>query len=478
LDPDNDLRQTYPVNTENIADSARSDGAELTGGRVSIRVSPNSYFVALLMGSFFSAFCFYLGSDLGGVALFIVSWILVPFFAMNDHILFDGRRLTRSGLIPNLWSWLHSSRRRLRVSDIEQIETQAIRTMKRGGNVYYRYRTAVRGKGIQIAFASGGDEYRRMIGELLPRVSENVLDNRSIELRDHFADPKETLMKAEFEHIPSNEFLKNEALRRYRPTERLTREASEDDHERADYLRILANELRLNGYLPQALEAFRRALVIRPHDAKLLFEFARCLQSFAGAEHDRRLERKAVAAMRLAERRAGDNGDVLTRLGEAYFQAGEWRRAGVVFQRAIESVGVGFRSARGLAEIALREGKLAHVIHHFSTANRLAETPSLRRWTRTEADYFSNLNSDDEYMEMEISRVQLLETLDRSKQTSLRIALFGFPAIFVGMLVEDALVANIGWAVSMIALLVWSGISVGIRTLSPRIPYELVESED
>jgi tetratricopeptide (TPR) repeat protein len=448
------------------------------GKPVSIRVSPSSYFVALLLGSFFSAFCFYLESDAAGVTLFILSWIFVPFFAMNDHVVFDGKRLSRSGIVPNFWAWVYGTRRRLKISDIEQIETQAIRALKRGGNVYYRYRTAVRGKGIQIAFASGGEEYRRMLGVILPRVAENVLDNRSIELRDHLADPKETIMKAEFEHIPSNDFLRHESAKQKRSSAHAPREASSGDGERAEYLRGLGNELRLNGFLPQALESFRRALVIRPQDGRILFEFARCLYSFAGTEHSHRLERKALAAMRLAERRAGDDGELLTRLGEAYFQAGEWRRAGVAFQKAIDQVGVGFRSARGLAEIALREGKIAHVIHHFSTANRLADTAALRRWTRGEAEYFSNLNSDDEYMELEISRVQMLETLERSKQTALRIAVFGFPAIFVGILIEESLIANVGWAVCMIALLVWSGLNVSVRMLSTRVPYEMLETDD
>ena len=66
--------------------------------------------------------------------------------------------------------------------------------------------------------------------------------------------------------------------------------------------------------------------------------------------------------------------------------------------------------------MALREGKIAHVIHHFSIANRLAETPSLRRWTQGETEYFSHLNSDDEYMELEISRVNMLETVESSKE--------------------------------------------------------------
>jgi tetratricopeptide (TPR) repeat protein len=320
-----------------------------------------------------------------------------------------------------------------------------------------------------------------MIKAILPRLSENVLDNRSIEIRDHLADPKETLMRAEFSRIPAADVLagimKNAGGKAGRAIQSDAVSGTPEE-EKADDLRSLANELRLSGYLLQALEAFRRALVLRPRDARLLFEFARCLHSFAGAERDPRLERRALAALRLSELRAEGDAELLVRLGEWYFQIGEWRRASRAFQNALERAGEGFRTARGLAEIALREGKIAHVIHHFSTAGRIAETPSLRRWSKSEADYFSHLHSDDEYMELEISRVNMLETIERSKKTAMRIAFLAFPAIMIGVLLDDSLIANIGWAVSCVSLLVWAGLIISTSLLSQRIPHELVEPEE
>jgi tetratricopeptide (TPR) repeat protein len=218
--------------------------------------------------------------------------------------------------------------------------------------------------------------------------------------------------------------------------------------------------------------------VLNPRDNWVLFELARCLQSFAGSERDSDMERRALALMRLAEKRAQNDGELLARLGESYFQFGEWERAGKVFQRALERVETSFRSVRGLAEIALREGKIAHVIHHFSTANRLAETPALRRWTRGEADYFSRLNTDDTYMEMEVSRINLLDTLERSKKTTLKITFLGFPAILIGVVIDESLVANLGWAVSAVSLLIWTGLIMSQRMLSGRIPLEMVPEED
>ncbi len=448
---------------------------------ISIRVSPHSYFSALLLGSFFSAFLFYLELDLPGVILFGISWILVPFFALNDRITFDGKRLVRTGHVPRVWSWFNSSRRRLRINDVEQVETQAVRTIKRGGNVVYRYRTVIRGKGLSIVVASGGDDYRNLVRSLFARLYDNVLDNRSIELRDHLADPRETLKKAEASRIPAAEVLEGTLRHISSRTPKHELTAGDVDlppDEKVEDLRDLANELRLSGHLLQALEAFRRVLLVRPADARLLFEFARCLHSFAGMTRDDKLERRALAALRLSERRAADDGDLLVRLGEWYFQIGEWGRAGTVFKNVIDRVGENFRTARGLAEIALQDGKIAHVIHHFSTANRIAETPSLRRWSKSEAEYFSHLNSDTEYMELEIGRVNMLETIERSKRSALRIACIGFPAILVGIIFEDSMVANIGWAVSCVGLLIWMGMILSTSLLGQRIPYEMMESED
>lgn len=474
------LSELDRTNIVNVKAAIGSDAVLDTAGPITIRVSPHSYFSALLLGTFFSALLFYLEMDLAGFILFGLSWILMPFFALNDRIVFEGKSLVRTGGLPRAWSWFNASRRRLKLTDIEQVETQAIRAIKRGGNVHYRYRTLVRGKGISIALASGGDDFRRMIKAILPRLADNVLDVRSIELRDHLAEPKETLMKAEFSRIPSADVLesafKNSAVRNRR--NKSDRNIAPGDDEKTEELQLLANELRLSGYLLQSLEAFRRALLMRPADARLLFEFARCLHSFGGLTRDPKLERKAIAALRLSERYAADDTDLLARLGECYFQIGEWQRAGTVFRKLVDGLGENFRAARGLAEMALREGKIAHVIHHFSTASRVAETPALRRWTQGETEYFSRLNADGEYMEMEIGRVNLLETFENSKKTALRIASIAFPAVVVGLLLDDNLIANIGWTVTAVSLLIWTGMIVSVRMLSHRLPYDLVESDD
>lgn len=470
------------LSTKTVAASELETSATISERIISIRVSPNSYFVVLFLTTFLTGFLVYLERDLIALALFVVSWLCFPILAWTDRIVFDGKRLTRTGFLPRFWAWTNSTNFRLKISDIEQVESQALRTLKRGGNVIYRYRTTIQGKNLKFAFASGGEDYRQMIHKIFPLLSHNTLDNRSIELRDYFSEPKETLRKAAFARIPSAEVLES-SLNEFQTADKHLRTNSKikdvggEELEKADYLHRLANELRLSGYLLQSLEAFRRALVLNPKDAWLIFDFANCLHSFAGAEKSEKLRKKSFAALRLAETRGKTDGDFLARLGESYFQYGDPQRAAAAFQKAIDTADASFRSVRGLAEIALREGKIAHVILHFATANRLAETRALRRWTKNENEYFSRLNSDEDYMELEISRVNLLESLENSKKTCLKIAFIGFPAIIIGLL-SDELITNIGWAISCVSLLIWVGLIVSQNLLSARVPIDFNNDEE
>ncbi len=472
-----DISSTKTAEVSEIKCSA----ADVSEPIISIRVSPNSYLIVLFLTTFSTGFLVYLEQDLIALFLFVVSWLLFPVLAWTDRVEFDGRKLTRTGFLPRFWAWVNSTKYRLKISDIEQVESQALRALKRGGNVFYRYRTSFQGKNLKFAIASGGEDYRRMIHKIFPLLPENALDNRSIELRDYLSEPKETLMKAAFAKIPSADVLES-SLNKIQTADKNLRIDSknkfigDEEMEKADYLHRLGNELRLSGYLLQSLEAFRRALVLNPKDAWLIFDFARCLHSFAGSEKSPKLRRKAFAALRLAGKRGSTDGEFLARLGESYFQYGDWQKASGTFQKASETVETSFRAVRGLAEIALREGKIAYVILHFATANRLAETPALRRWTRNENEYFSRLNSDEDYMEMEISRVNLLETLENSKKTCLKIAFFGFPAIVFGLLGED-LIANIGWTISCIALVIWVGLMLGQKLLSTRVPMDFADED-
>ncbi|MBA2333789.1 MAG: hypothetical protein H0V90_02515 [Blastocatellia bacterium] len=476
------MKHTAPTKISGISQTGTSvNPLHLLQKAVSIRVPLNSYLVAVFLGTFFSALAIYLEWNSLGYLLLGFFALFIPITALTDRLLFDGKRVYRTGILPKIWAYINKSRISLKISSVEQVETQATRMLKRGGKVHYRYKTTIRGKSVSFNFASGGEDYRNMIRTIFPMISENILDNRSIELRDYISEPKQTLINASLENIPPADVLENS----FRELQIKSRRENVSDagndgrsiEERVLGLRRLANELRLSGSLLQSLETFRRAALLKPADAWLLFDFARCLQSFAGSERNGKLERKAVAMMRLSEKRAGNDGDLLVRLGENYFQIGEWQRAGIVFQKAVEAVGETFRSVKGLAEIALREGKIAHVIHNFSHANRLAETPALRRWSKGEVEYFSRLNENDEYMEMEVSRVNLLDLLEGWKKNTLRIAFIGFPLIALGVIFEDNLLANAGWMVSSVSLMIWTAMILIGKMLSPRIPIELLEED-
>lgn len=473
-----------------MAHTARARATEVTAEKTStakiinklvdIRVSPNSYFVAVFLVSFLTAFLVYIERDIFALTLFAISWLTIPFLAWNDRIVFDGKHIFRTGFLPNLWATLSGKPRRLKVSQIEQIETQALRALKRGGNVFYRYRTSINGKGVRFAFASGGEDYRQMVGKLFKLVPEDVLDNRSLELRDYLKEPKETLMKAEFARIPSMEVLEDSLNEFTSPdrslrSKRLNEFIEDEEVEKADYLRSLANELRMCGNLLQALETFRRALLLNPKDGWLIFEYARCLHSYGSLERNRKLVRKANAALRLAESRANQDADLLARIGETYFQYGDWKRSGKAFYKTLSIAENSFRSLRGLAEIALREGKIAHVIHHFSSLSYFTKNSALKRWANGENEYFSRLNTDEEYMEAELTRISWLESIERKKRGILRFSLLTLVIVLFGVLFNET-VANIGWTAAFVSITIWIGLVLSQGLLSERCP--IIEAED
>ena len=442
--------------------------------RISVRVLPLNYLVALLLASFLAAFFLYLEADIYAYSLLAIAWIAVPLLILQDRVLFDGRRIYRTGWIPLLWARLTATRDRIKISDVEHVQTSVLRTIKRGGNLIYTYRTTFFGKGKAFTIHSGGKHYKQFVERVLPKLSDDILDNRSLDLRDHLENRLVVKRRAKEAEIPPADILEGSLVGTL-PKGNESRIPGST--EKARELHRLANELRVSGLLPQAVEAFRRAVLLMPRNARLLFDFSLCLRSYAASNRDRIVERKALALMRLAERRAGDDGQLLTEIGEGYFQFGEWRRAGATFRKAIERAGERFRSLIGLAELALHEGKIAHVIHNFTAARELAVTPAARRWAKHEIDYFSRLNSDEEYMELEVSRMNLLDTLSLVRGGALRIAVIGIPVIVIGLLFTEYLVANVGWAVSLISFAVWTAVIVLTHMLSTRIPYDLIEDE-
>ena len=448
-----------------------------TTGKASVRALPGGYLAGLLVVSFIACLIAYLDYLTAALILGLIAWTVIPLLWFTDRIVFDGRRIARTGIVYRLTARAFGVRDRLKISDIEQVETAVFPGIKRGKNILYTYRTSVSGKTARFVFSSGHFGYQSVIRAMLPKLPEGVMDLTSIDLRDYLVDRAEVARRAKELDIPESDVLDG-SFREIDLGGKSEGVTDDDAVKRSDNLRTVANELRMAGRLLSALEAFRRAALLRPRDARLLFEFSACIRSAAGSESDPKLEHRALAMLRLAERHASNDRDLLERIAETYFQIGEWRRAALVFRRAVDRFGESFRIVRGMAELALREGKLAHVVHNFSAAYRLADTTAARRWTKAEAEYFAHLNNDGEYMELEISRVNLLDTLERLKRSSLRIALFGFGVIAAGLLLEEHLIANIGWAASGLSLTLWIVSIVMVKLLSARIPFELVEDDD
>jgi tetratricopeptide (TPR) repeat protein len=446
---------------------------------VSVRAHAPGYAGAVFIGLFISAFLLYVGFWVVSLISVGISLIAIPFLTFTDKIVFDGKRLVRTGLLPKLWFRLNGLRSSIKLRNIEQIDTAIVGTFKRGGRVRFLHKTSVFGNAPQIVFAGSGGKYRRMTAELFSSIDSKLLDLRSLELLNFSTEPHEAVRIANELKIPASDVLETSLAGRTvnKPVVFEGLDPRLSDASKADLLRDAANRLSGAGLLIRAIEAFRRALRFQPTNGRLLFEFSRCLHLLAFVRRNRRFELRAAAALRLAERRASGDTDLLERIAESYRHLGYTRRAAGAYQAVIDKIGDAFRSLIGLAEVALDQGKLAHVVHNFSAANRVASTSALKRWTNAEAEYFARLNDDEEYMELEVSRLNLLEKLDRWRKTAFRIALYSLPLIAFGALFGDSLIAEAGWLVSSIGFLAWVGMNIGIKMLSPRIPYDLVEDK-
>lgn len=452
--------------------------SKTTSSNAAVGAAGTGYLATAIMLLFAAGLAARLGFVTASITVFVAGTVTLIILAASDRITVSRRRIERTGLLSWLNTVFTGSPNRLRLAHIEQIETTVFQRFRRGGHISYAYRTVIRGRNARFQMSSARRGYARLIRIVLSSVPEDVLDNRSIELRDYFAARDDVRARARQSEIPTGDVLE-EALRKLRSERRpVSRSARTSvDPDKAERLRRLGNELRVAGFLLQSLEAFRRAVLLHPASGWLLFDYGRCILSCAVTEKDKKLERRAFAMMRLAEQRAGDDANLLAQLGESYFQAGNWNRAAVVFKKALAKVGTSFRSVRGLAEIALRDGKFAHVIHNFSLANSLTQTRALKRWTGAEIEYFTKLNEDEEYMELEISRLSLMDTLAKLRRSMLRLASAGIAVIVAGKLFSDSLVTDSGWAISSVAMIIWAGSSVFKKILSERIPINTFEEE-
>ena len=243
--------------------------------------------------------------------------------------------------------------------------------------------------------------------------------------------------------------------------------ATPEDLERARLLRRLGNELRVSGRLREAGEAFRRAMNVRPHGAWLIYDFARLLRSQASAQADARLLSRARAALRLASIRAENDVVLLPLIGESFLECGDATHARRALERVVELDSGNFKARVGLADIALREGKLAHVIHHYHEAARVSSEQALARYARSEGEYYMQLNNDDDYLAAELRRINWLQNVTRIRRLALRVTNASVLLALIGGLL-DPIAGSLGWSLASSALIIWLLTLAGTKLLFER----------
>lgn len=459
-----------------LAEVARERERPHKGLRLaSVRVSPGSYLAAASVLTFASALLLRSERNLLALIAVGVAWLIIPVLAVTDRIEFDGLFLVRRGPVPFILRAIMGREKQLSVPDFEKVDTQAVRTLRRGGRVRYRYRTQIVGKNAEFTFASGGRSYRKMVQQLFPLIHGDKLDLRTLELRDYLCEPKPLNTEAHSLQLASADILESATMdfklggKRREPAADVdsASKTSAIDGERAILLGQVANKLRIAGRLNEAREAFRRALIVIPKDGRLIFQFARLLRSQAGSLSDPKLLSRARAALRLSARRAEKEPDLLALVGESFLEWGETVRAHRSFQKAIDLHPQNFRARIGLANLALREGKLAHVIHQYRDAAHAASDSALSRHAVREADYYARLNDDDDYLVSELRRINWLQHALKVRRLAARVT---NASILVALIVPyvDEAVAEPCWYLASSALIAWISSLVAIKLLAKR----------
>jgi tetratricopeptide (TPR) repeat protein len=157
----------------------------------------------------------------------------------------------------------------------------------------------------------------------------------------------------------------------------------------------------------------------------------------------------------------------MSRIGESFSEYGELAQSSRAFNRALEFQPRAFRAEIGLAEIALRSGKLAHVVHHYESAARIAPDEALARYARRESDYYARLNNDDDYLAAELRRISWLQNLQRARRMATRMTLASCLLALIGPSLDESL-ESIGWSLASSSLIAWIGVSLLARYLAPR----------
>src|SRR6267378_1118106 len=107
-----------------LAEAAKERNAAVPQKRVaSLRVSPGGYLATASVLTFASALLLHSDEYAWALALLAVAWIFMPILAFTDRLVFDGRSLTRRGIVPFIFQFVSGTRTRLGVNDFEKVTT-------------------------------------------------------------------------------------------------------------------------------------------------------------------------------------------------------------------------------------------------------------------------------------------------------------------------------------------------------------------
>src|SRR6267143_1894490 len=158
---------------------------------------------------------------------------------------------------------------------------------------------------------------------------------------------------------------------------------------------------------------------------------------------------------------------LLPLIGASFLECGDAKQARVALQKAADVDSGNFKARLGIADIALRDGKLAHVIHHYHEAARVTSEQALARYARREADYYLRLNDDEDYLAAELRRINWLKNITRLRRLASRVTNAGVLLALAGGYM-DPMAGSLGWSLASSSLLAWLLTLFGTRLLFNR----------
>ena len=107
------------------------------------------------------------------------------------------------------------------------------------------------------------------------------------------------------------------------------------------------------------------------------------------------------------------------------------------------------------------------MIHHYNEAARIAPDKATATLARREADYYSRLNNDEDYLAAELRRMNWLEGANRIQRLTARISFAALLIALVGSSI-DQVIAGLGWAFASSSIIAWSGSLLTRKLLAAR----------